>query len=197
MHGRECCIASPLLSEVVLALADTSRLPFLMCRCCFHSRTLLLSSTGPCQSGSVHYGLGGNKPTIIFLASSGNLVSETECSALQVAMGLCFSPIISILLSDKNVRECQSKTKSKNWEKCGQSALMPTEALIFTQDFSNFCFFMYVSSDCWPKFWIQYSNCKRNSIVPKTTSFSVLLLYNSEDLLGQAYSSPMVSNYVI
>lgn len=136
MHGKECCIIFPLLSEV-FALADTSRLPLLMLRYGFRGRTLLLSSTGSCQSGSVHHGLEGDKPTISFLANSGNLVSETEYSALQVAMGLYFSPFISILLSDRNVRECRSKTKSKNWEKCGQTALMPIKALIFTQDFCN------------------------------------------------------------
>lgn len=81
---------------------------------------------------------GVDKPTISFLASSGNLISETEYSALQVAMGLYFSPIISVLLTDKNVRECRSKTKSKNWEKCGQTALMTVKLLMFTQDFCNF-----------------------------------------------------------
>lgn len=86
---------------------------------------------------------GVDKPTISFLAISGNLVSETEYSALQVAMELYFSPIIYILLSDKNVRECQSKTKSKNWEKCGQTALMLIKILIFkSQDFCNFWFFI-------------------------------------------------------
>lgn len=37
VHGRECCIASSLLSEVVAALADTSRFPLLMHRCGFCS----------------------------------------------------------------------------------------------------------------------------------------------------------------
>lgn len=85
---------------------------------------------------------GVDKPTISFLASSGNLVSETEYSALQVVMGLYFSPIISVLLTDKNMRECQSKTKSKNWEKCGQTALMTVKVLIFTQDHCDSCVFI-------------------------------------------------------
>lgn len=57
-------------------------------------------------------------------------------------MGLYFfPPIIPILLSDKNMREWRSKTKSKNWEKCSQTSLVLINIHIFTQDFCNLWFF--------------------------------------------------------
>lgn len=45
---------------------------------------------------------------------------------------------MSALTLRGRVGECQSRTKSKDWEKRGRTALMPVEAFIFTQDFCNF-----------------------------------------------------------
>ena len=73
---------------------------------------------------------------------------------------------------------CQSRTKGKVWEKCGQTAPMLVKAFVFTWDFLQFLIF-YVSvliPD--PNFEFTTPIVKGNSIVPRTTSFSVLILHN-------------------
>lgn len=116
-------------------------------RCCyFYGKLFLLrNATTPC--GSSPPSVGTNLLSVSQPAQEIWLWVEGGHTGLQTAKAGHLSLFNSVLVSDKScllmwrmtlwgdAGQHQSRTKSKAWEKCGQTALVPVETFIFTSTF--------------------------------------------------------------